>query len=392
MTLRVGKGMPYTTIKKALEQARPFDTVLVSKGLYFEKNLVINKPIILIGIERPVLDGENKYEVISITASHVTVKGFEIRHSGVSSIKDMAGIKVYESRNVTIEDNRLIDVFFGIYLQYGVKCTIKKNMLISHALEEQKSGNGIHCWNSDSLLITENTITGHRDGIYFEFVKHSDINQNRSQRNLRYGLHFMFSDNDTYRSNIFTDNGAGVAVMFSRHVHMKNNTFKHNWGDAAYGILLKEISDSKIENSLFAQNTTGIYMEGASRVDVLQNRFQENGWAFKIQASCMDVNIHQNNFKNNTFDISTNGRLVLNNFDDNYWDKYEGYDLNRDGKGDIPYRPVSLFSMILEKNATALVMFRSFISIIMDRAEKLIPSLTAENLADRQPLMKPLQL
>ncbi len=99
-----------------------------------------------------------------------------------------------------------------------------------------------------------------------------------------------------------------------------------------------------------------------------------------------------NNFSNNTFDIATNGSLVLNKFDHNYWDKYEGYDINKDRIGDVPYRPVSLFSMIIEKNPSAMVLFRSFMVTLFDKTEKVLPGITPENLKDNFPLMKPLAL
>jgi len=198
----------------------------------------------------------------------------------------------------------------------------------------------------------------------------------------------MFSQNNTYVSNIFNNNGAGVAVMYSHGVKMFNNYFIENWGDAAYGLLLKEISDSYIGGNHFEKNTTGIYMEGASRINMERNLFKDNGWGLKIQASCMDITLTKSDFIGNTFDVGTNGSLVLNNFNGNYWDKYEGYDLNRDAIGDIPYRPVSLYSMIVEKNPPAMMLFRSFITSLMDKTEKIIPSITPENLKDEHPMMK----
>jgi nitrous oxidase accessory protein len=102
----------------------------------------------------------------------------------------------------------------------------------------------------------------------------------------------------------------------------------------------------------------------------------------------MDITLTKSDFIGNTFDVGTNGSLVLNNFNGNYWDKYEGYDLNRDAIGDIPYRPVSLYSMIVEKNPPAMMLFRSFITSLMDKTEKIIPSITPENLKDEHPMMK----
>ncbi len=383
----VGPRKKIQSIKQAIALAQNGDTILVAPGTYREGNLIIAKQLTLKGLNYPVLDGQNRFEVVSIKSNNVVVDGFKIIHSGVSNIDDYAGIKVYDSRAVEIKNNILDDTYFGIYLQYAKKCIVSNNQLKAYSNNEQESGNGIHCWKSDSLNIFGNKVTGHRDGIYFEFVTNSLIKQNISLNNIRYGLHFMFSNNDTYVSNSFIGNGAGVAVMYSNKVKMLNNTFKENWGDAAYGLLLKEISDSRIIGNYFEKNTSGIYLEGASRIQVNHNEFKNNGWAMKIQASCMDINVEENNFIGNTFDVGTNGSLVLNSFNSNYWDKYEGYDLNRDKVGDIPYRPVSMYSMIVEKNPPAMMLFRSFITSLLDKTEKLIPSLTPENLKDNTPLM-----
>ncbi|MBK6827597.1 MAG: hypothetical protein IPG86_12325 [Chitinophagaceae bacterium] len=123
-----------------------------------------------------------------------------------------------------------------------------------------------------------------------------------------------------------------------------------------------------------------------------KNTFKGNGWAVKIQASCEDNIFTYNNFTGNSFDVGTNGTLVLNNFDKNYWDKYEGYDLNRDGTGDVPFHPVSLYSLIVEQNPHTLMLFRSFATQLLDKAEKAVPGMTPVNLADHQPFMKSIVL
>jgi nitrous oxidase accessory protein len=390
--IKVGKGQAITGIQQGIDMAATGDTVLVAEGVYRQGNIIINKPIVLRGINHPVLDGEKKYELISVKSPGVTVDGFLVRNSGHSSMTDIAGIKIYNTHHATISNNILEDNFFGIYSQQGQQCIIQNNRITASSIESQLSGNGIHCWKSDSMHISGNSIAGHRDGIYLEFATHSLIEKNTVQKNLRYGLHFMFSHNNTYTGNIFRNNGAGVAVMYTRNVTMKNNHFEDNWGDAAYGLLLKEISDSDIEGNYFEKNTSGIFMDGSSRIEMQKNVFKDNGWAIKMQASCMDITLEKNNFINNTFDMGTNGSLVLNTFKNNYWDKYEGYDLDKDKIGDIPYRPVSLYSMIIEKNPPAMMLFRSFITTLLDKTEKLLPSLTPENLKDEYPLMKPLAL
>ncbi|WP_258928841.1 nitrous oxide reductase family maturation protein NosD [Flavobacterium davisii] len=380
------------SIKKAIEKSIDNDTIIVPKKLYREGNILITKRIVLIGKDFPVIDGENKFEIFSINANNVVIKGFKIINSGFAALKDPCGIRVYDQENVTIENNILDNNFFGIYIQNGKNCQIKNNKIKAYGKEEQLIGNGIHCWKSENLRIIGNTIQGHRDGIYFEFVTNSVIWRNISNNNIRYGLHFMFSNDDAYITNIFKNNGAGVAVMFTKNVKMINNYFEENWGDSAYGLLLKEISDSYIYNNKFVSNTSGIYMEGTSRILVEKNQFRDNGWGMKIQASCMDNMITNNNFIKNTFDVSTNGSLILNTFDKNYWDQYEGYDINKDGLGDIPYHPLSLFAVLTENTPSVMLLYRSFMITLLDKSEKVIPTITPDNFVDKKPLIKSLPL
>ena len=391
-TIHVGKKHPIKSVKTGIALAKDGDTLMVHGGWYKEGNIVIDKKIVFIGKGLPVLDGEKKHEVLSIKSDSVVVEGFKVIKSAYATITDPCGIKVYNSKYVVIQNNVLDDNFFGIYLQNSQNCTIKNNHLKAYGKDEQQLGNGIHCWKSNDILIIANTIDGHRDGIYFEFVYDSVIWRNISVNNIRYGLHFMFSHSDTYITNVFRNNGAGVAVMYSKDVKMFNNTFEENWGDSAYGLLLKDISDSYIYGNTFAKNTSGIYMEGTSRVRVERNQFLKNGWAMKIQASCMDNEIYENNFIGNTFDTGTNGSLVLNTFEKNYWDKYEGYDLDKDGMGDVPYHPLSLFAVLTENTPSAMLLYRSFMITLLDKSEKVLPSITPDNFLDNKPLMKSLPL
>lgn len=379
-------------LQMMIDQAAPGDSVLVGPGTYFTKNLVIRKPIVLIGDEKPVLDGEGLYEILTISGNNIRVTGFVLMNSGYSSMNDYAAIKCIDASEIYIEDNEILHSFFGIHVSNASKIYIRNNVVVGNPKTEQNTGNGIHLWKCNHALIEGNRVSGHRDGIYFEFVTDSKIRCNYSKGNIRYGLHFMFSHRDDYEENQFVANGAGVAVMYSKEVHMLFNEFVDNWGGAAYGILLKDITDSKIFYNRFNRNTVGIYMEGSSRMMIQRNVFTRNGWAMKVQASCSDNRINENNFQGNSFDMATNGTLVLNNFDENYWDKYEGYDRTRDGIGDVPYRPVNMYSMIVEQNPFTLILLRSILISFLDKAEKAIPSFTPELLMDRKPLMKPVAL
>lgn len=390
-TIHIGPDQPVRTIGQGLKMAAAYDTLLVHPGLYYERGLVVNKPLTILGEQYPVIDAQLRGEIFTITANGVTIQGFYLRNVGVVSTIDWAAVKVLEARHVRVLNNRIRNTYFGVYLSAAARCLVQGNDIAGNPHEEQNTGNGIHAWKCDSLEIVSNRIKGHRDGIYFEFVTNSTIRGNLSQENIRYGLHFMFSHRNGYFSNTFRNNGAGVAVMYTRFVTMRHNVFEHNWGDAAYGILLKEISDSQIDHNTFRMNTIGIHLEGTNRIQVEQNQFIENGWALRVQASCSDNVFKRNNFRKNTFDVATNGTMVLNTFINNYWDKYEGYDLNRDQLGDVPYHPVSLYAMIVEQMPYGVMLLRSSIVTLLDRAEKAIPSLTPDALIDPRPSMKPIK-
>ena len=360
------------TIKAALQVAATGDTILVRSGTYKEGNLIIKKTLTMIGVGLPTIDGENKYELFTITADHVTISGFRLINTGVASIEDVAAIKAIEVDALKIINNQFENTFFGIHLSNSTNCLVRGNTLKSNAKAEHQIGNGIHAWKCDHITIEDNNVSGHRDGIYFEFVTHSLVRKNFSHENMRYGLHFMFSHNDDYLDNVFKNNGAGVAVMYTKDVKMIGNRFEENEGSSSYGLLLKDIRDSKIEKNIFSKNTIAVYMEGTSRCQFMKNEFIENGWAIKLQASCDDNTLIENNFRSNTFDIATNGSISLNVISKNYWDKYDGYDLNRDGIGDVPFHPVSLYGMIVEKMPAAVMLWRSFLVFLLDRAKQRI--------------------
>jgi nitrous oxidase accessory protein len=391
-TIQVSPEGGAVAFKNAIDRASAGDTVLVVGGVYHVNSMIISKPLIILGKQKPVLDGSGLYEIMTISGNDIEVSGFVFRNSGYSSVTDIAAITIVNAANVRIRNNEFVHTFFGIHVANSHSFVISGNTMKGVAKTEQLTGNGIHLWKCSNALIENNNVSAHRDGIYFEFVTGSRVINNISHHNIRYGLHFMFSNDDLYTQNQFKENGAGVAVMFSKKVTMTKNTFSENWGAAAYGLLLKEISDSRISNNRFYKNTVGILMEGANRIDVSRNEFLENGWAAKVQASCSDNRLFENNFVSNTFDVATNGSLVLNDFSGNYWDKYEGYDRNRDGVGDVPYHPVSLYSMLIEQNANSLMLLRSFVVTLLDKAEKAIPSLTPANLNDTRPHMKKLKL
>ena len=389
-TIEVCQTCPVQSVRAAIRQANNGDEILIQPGIYKEGNIEVNKSITLRGIGYPVLDGNIADEILTITADSVVVEGIEFRNAGKSHLKDLAAIRVRKGKFFTIRGNRIIDAFFGIYIEHGSNGLIEGNTVIGTAKDEMSGGNAIHAWYAEHLEISSNYLKGHRDGIYLEFVHNSTIVNNLSEYNIRYGLHFMFSNDDHYTCNTFRKNGAGVAVMFSKRIDMWENLFEQNWGSAAYGLLLKEIYDANITDNQFIQNTIGIFLEGATRIEYRNNTFQRNGWAIQMTGGCLDNTFTKNNFRSNTLDMVVNSRVNNNTFNGNYWSEYTGYDLDHDGRGDVPFRPVKLYSYVLTQSPESIVLLRSFFIDLLNFSEKVSPVLTPQDVLDHSPLMQPI--
>jgi nitrous oxidase accessory protein len=387
-TITVCESCTIKTLKSAIEIAQAGDTILVKKGTYKEFNIIVDKPLTIKGENFPIIDGEDKGEIIRIVSDHVTIDGLFIINVGTSYTSDHAAIRVVRSDNFLIQNVVLEKLFFGIYLEKSNNGRVYHNKIIGDAQDEYNSGNGIQLWYSKNVVVEKNIVQKVRDGIYLEFSDNITIHENTSTNNLRYGLHFMFSNDDVYTNNTFENNGAGVAVMFSKRIEMRHNTFKKNWGTAAFGLLLKEINDAEISHNTFEENTVAIHIEGSNRVQYHHNNFIRNGYAIKVLGACYTNIFEKNNFLYNSFDIAYNSKINDNVFKQNYWSGYTGYDLNKDGIGDVPYRPVKLFSYIVNKTPETIILMRSLFIDIIDFSEKVSPVFTPDNLLDESPQMK----
>jgi nitrous oxidase accessory protein len=384
----VGARGAYATLADAVADARAGDTIRVLPGVHGSALVVIDVPLVLAGEAGAVIDNTGTEGLLRVTADDVVIRGLVLRGTPMSRVRDHAAILVEGGNRCAIEDNRFEDNFFGVYLARSAGCRVRGNELRASADRESAAGNGIHLWNASDAIVADNVVRGHRDGIYLEHVRGTRLSGNVSEDNLRYGLHFMFSNENEYVGNAFRRNNAGVAVMYSKQVVVADNTFEDNWGAAAYGLLIKDIYDSRISGNAFIRNTVGLSSEGSTRVELRGNRFVRNGWAVRVLASSQENLFTGNDFVENAFDVTTNSRQNYNTFDGNYWSRYSGYDLTGDGIGDVPHRPVRLFALLVQRSPAALVLLRSAFLDVLEVAERVAPVLTPETLVDERPLMR----
>jgi periplasmic copper-binding protein nosD len=390
-SIEVCPKCPINSIAQAVAKAKKGDTIIVQKGTYPENNILLDKPLTLIGKDRPIINGQFKGSILKIQADSITIKGFRLANVPFKATEEQAAILLDKSKKFLIEDNIMDQVCFGVLLRKGRDGIIKNNKISSNATQQYNSGNAIHLWSCKNIKIIGNEAANCRDGIYIQFSSKSYIEGNYCYKNLRYGLHFMFSDDNEYYRNKFSENGAGAAVMFSKRVKMVGNTFQDNWGPSSYGLLLKELYDSELVGNTFYRNTIGINGENCTRMKYNENTFTENGWGIRIRGGCYQNDFWDNNFFNNTFDVAYDNNVNDNKFRSNYWSDYTGYDLNKDGVGDVPYRPVKLFSYISNRTPESIVLLRSLFIDIMNFSEKVAPVFTPENLIDETPRMEPVK-
>ncbi len=385
-TIVVQPSGPVRSLTAALAVARPGDRIVVRAGSYREPLIVVGLPVEIVGEGAPSFLG-GEHSTLEIRADGVTIRGLVFEGVTPSSIEDRAAILVNAASRCRIEDNRITGGSFGIYVKGSTGCRIARNRVSGLAGGTHSAGNGIHLWRSREVVIENNEVEGQRDGIYFEFAARAAVRGNTVTRSQRYGLHFMRSDSCVYERNNFVANGAGVAVMYSRGVRMLDNRFERNWGSAAYGLLLKEISDGVVAGNRFVRNTVALHLDDSNRNLITGNSFEANGWAVKVLANASDNRFEGNSFLGNSFDVATNSRSATSRFQGNWWDHYRGYDLDGDGFGDVPFRPVRLFALVVEQSNPSLILLRSAFVDLLDSAERLLPILTPEALADARPRM-----
>ncbi len=380
-----GAGAP---IAAALAAAGPHDTLFLHRGLYREPTVMVRQPVTILGEAGAVLDGEGLRALMIVFAHGVTVQALTFRHTGISGIDDRAALRFVDAQDCRVIGNLIENAFFGIYLARVTRCDVRDNIVSGTSGGEMDAGNGIHLWYARDVHLTRNLVQRHRDGIYFEFTHGGVVRNNISRENGRYGLHFMFSDSCQYIHNQFVRNSAGIAVMYTNHVEIRENLFADARGSAAYGLLLKAISDSRIENNVFRSNSIALHLEDANRNRITGNRLERNGWAVRLMTNADDNTIAGNDFVANAFDVVASGERNSTRMHGNHFDAYRGYDLNRDGIGDIPHHPVRLFALIVENNPPTLILLRSFLLDLLDLAERVLPVLIPAVVVDTAPSMR----
>ena len=106
----------FTNVSNAISNANTHDTIIVSKGLYKEHDIIIDKPLTLIG-EEAIIDADFKGGCFNVIADSVSISGFTINNIKTSYTKDISGIYTFRISNFIFENNTFNNPFFAILIQ-----------------------------------------------------------------------------------------------------------------------------------------------------------------------------------------------------------------------------------------------------------------------------------
>jgi nitrous oxidase accessory protein len=381
------KAPEASPLQARIDAAAPGSTVEVGPGTYVG-DLILDRPIVLVGRGHPLLLGFGSGSVVRIRAPNVTVDGFDIdgREAG-DLARDSSGIHV-AAPGAVIRHCRIRGCLFGIYLREanGVRvegCEIRG----IPGRDAGEKGSGIHVYDTDGFTVTGNSMEDVRDGIYIQSAVHGFVSKNVA-RDLRYGLHYMFSDDNVFEDNLFENGAAGTALMYSKRIVFRRNRFLHNRGFASVGLLFKTCDDVLAEDNLVADNARGIFLEGSYRCRFERNVVAESDTAIVLFDSCGDTVFRENSFVANLTPLTLVGKRTDTDFDGNYWSENDEPDLDGDGRSDRPYTLTNVFDHLRGNLTAADLVARSLAAAALGAAERTFPVLASIEAEDRTPLAR----
>lgn len=366
----------YQPIQPLIDAAEKNSTLVVPPGIYAGP-IVLDKPLTIDGQGKVTIDSGGKGSVIYLDTDGATIQNLRLTHSGDSHNDIDSGVQVRGNFNV-IKDNIIDDCLFGIDLQQSEFNIVRRNHISSKDVELGVRGDAIRLWYSFNNKITDNTIRNSRDMVVW-YSKDNVIAHNDARYG-RYSLHFMYSQHNLVEDNHYTHNSVGIFLMYSDGVVLRNNYVAHAIGPTGVGIGMKETSDIIMEGNQLLYNASGLSLDVSpyqpeSKNQIHKNLIAYNNIGVRFLNDWTGNIFNENRFKSNIIPIAVGDGATANRnvWEGNYWDDYEGFDLNKDGVGDTPYELHAYADRIWMDVAPAQFFKGSPILEVIDFLERLAP-------------------
>lgn len=378
-------------LQDLVDLARPGDRIEVPSGTYAGP-VVIDKPLTLEGIGRPVIDGGGEGTVVSLMSPGIVFRGFAVRNSGIEPNHNDAGIVVATS-DITVEDNVLRETLVGIFVAAADRAVVHGNDISGiTAFEQGRKGDGIRLWYSDDVAVVDNVVRQVRDVVVW-YSERPRIHGNTIAGS-RYGVHLMYSDSARIEANRVLDNSVGIYVMYSDGTRLFDNLIRGQRGPSGYAVAFKDSDDIAARGNVLADDRVGIFLDGTPFSKPGSTDFEDNILAFNDIGVLLQPSVRGNVFRGNTFWENTEqvafhgGGISENTWEGNAWSDYAGFDADGDGVGDLPYRPERLFDRLTDTEPRLQMLQHSPAAQAMEFAASAFPIVRPqEKLVDAYPRM-----
>lgn len=351
--------------------------------------VVITKRLTVKGSGATVVTGNGKGTVITITAPGVVLRSLRITGSG-SSHDAMDAAVLVEADEVRIEHCTLDDVLFGIFVKAAKNGLVCGNVITSKLEDHSLRGDGVRVWNGSGNRVFGNDVVNARD-VTLANCRDNLVSHNRI-RGGRYGLQLVFAPHNVIEDNLVDSNLTGIAVLYSNDVVIRRNVVQHSRGVSGTGLTFKESGQAIVEDNDVIHCAVGARTNSPTSPDAIisfsRNRFAHNIAGMDFYGENGGHVIHGNRFERNLTQVTVSAAMSArgNDWKDNTWDDYEGFDRDGDGIGDTPHDVYAFADRIWQETPQA-TFFRNAPALeLLDFLERLAPFASPElTLSDPSP-------
>ncbi len=388
------------TLSEIIALAEPGSKIELPKGV-FKGPITINKPLLLVGSgKKSIIENSENGTVITINSPGVTIKNLTIRKSGHQRYSLNSGIKADNASNITIENCNIHETLFGIVFH-----NIKNSKIINNTIKSYKQkvvdnrGDGIRLWNCDNILIKGNTLFESRD-IAINRSNHTKIIKNTLQ-NGRYGILIDMSQNTSVSLNKIYSNYVGIRCKGAKNIDINNNIIVKTHLSTGIGVMLDGGKNLHVTHNTLTGHAQAIYINSSVAEIGMQryieyNKIINNNVALHFYTTIKNNTIRYNNIIGNLEDVVKNikgGEYFKNDIEENYWDRYIGFDKNGDGISDIPYQVLIYADKLWQFDQHLKFFYATPLLSIVDFLERLAPfSEPVLLLEDTKPRTKPIPI
>jgi nitrous oxidase accessory protein len=373
----------------AISAAQPGDVLKLSAGTY-DGPLLIDRPLTIEGATGSIIDGHRKGRTIEVVSPDVTVRGIELRGSGLSLERmDSAIFLAKGATRALVENNDIEDNLVGVYIQGAVDAIVRKNKIAGRVLPHlNDSGNGVDVWNAPGAQVLDNDISGGRDGIFTNASRRNVFRGNRFH-GVRFAVHYMYTNDSEVSGNTSIGNHVGFAIMYSDRLKVRGNVSE---GDRDHGLLLNYANGSRIEGNAVRSASKCVFIYDANKNRLQRNRFEGCKIGVHFTAGSERNEITENAFVGNETQVMYVGTRLLDWAVDgrgNYWSDNPAFDLNGDGIADVAYHPNNIMDEVIWRYPAAKLLLNSPATQVVRWAQSAFPAIHPGGVVDSAPLMEP---